>query len=178
MAAEKTAIQSEHPRHNIIHSRSTRPEGVVATSVEIVWPRPARHAVIAWEWDPKSRGTGEAAVAVGYQPFKCGSPSWFDNYAMTTGAGDSSRDELTDSERRIAVMADYFMLTHVYDIPARVVTRALMNIREFRDAVESSPMGSNLMCDCESIGKDPSVIEKRSWHSIHVFRRADLARTA
>jgi hypothetical protein len=97
---------------------------------------------------------------------------------MTTGAGDSSRDGLTDSERRVAVMADYFMLTHVYDIPARVVTRAFMNIREFRDAIESSPMGYNLMCDCESIDKDPTVIEKRSWHSVHVFARKNLVRAA
>lgn len=178
MKAEKNAIQNEHPPYNIIHSRAQSPSLADDQPLSIVWPIPSRYAVIAWDFDHNSTGNAIAAVAVGYQSWRCGAPQWLDGYAMTTGAVYSSRDELTESERKIAVLSDYFMLTYVYGVHPYVATRAFMNIKEFRDAIESSPLGPNLMCDLEDLDKENSTQEKRYWHSVHVFPRSDLAMAA
>ena len=82
---------------------------------------------------------------------------------------------MSDDELKAAVLSDYFMLTHVYEIEPRVVTQAFLNIQEFRDAIEESPMGPNLMsADLPCIAQKDPKPERRFWHSIHVFPRDAL----
>lgn len=182
IAAEKYAIQVERPLHNIIHTRSWKPAivEVEAAAVDVVddfpaelsWPISAKFALIAWGWNPKLKDEGIGAVAIGYQPHRCGSPWWFDGYECTAGACDAARREMSDGELKAAVLSDYFMLTQVYEIDPRVVTQAFLNIQEFRDAIEESPMGPNLMfADLPCIEKKDPRPERRFWHSIHVFPR-------
>lgn len=182
LEAEKAAIQTERPVHNVIHARfGARQVAAIADSPapddfpsNHPWPIPAKFAVIGWELDGPALGCedGIGAVGIGYQPWRCKSPQWIDMYEMTCGAGDSSRDELSNDERRIAVLSDYFMLTQVYGIDPRVATQAFLNIQEFRDAITSSPMGQSLIdSDLPYIAKSDPRPEQRYWHSVHVFPR-------
>lgn len=172
LAAEKLAIQTERPRYNVVHAVFGRAQPVRIVDdfpADLPWPIPAKFAMIAWGWD-RNPFAGNGAVAVGYQPYRCNAPRWYENYIYTCGACDSSRDDLTDSQRKLALLSDYFMLTQVYEIDPRVVTQAFLNIREFRDAIAESPLGPNLMeADLPEIAKTDPRPEYRFAHSVHVF---------
>jgi hypothetical protein len=172
MEAERRAIRTEKPVHNVVHARFS---GRVKDDDQgtLIWPIPAKDALIAWNLEGRQGVGGDVgAVAVGYMPYRCGSPRWYERYTSTCGASDSVRDDMTDGQRKMAALTDYFMLTNVYGIEPRVAAAAMLNIKEFREAIESTPMGWSLInCDCEYIEREEMQPVRRFWHSVHVFPR-------
>lgn len=174
LSAEKVAIVRERPRHNVIHARFDRQESAEQLDdfpADLPWPIPAKFALIAW--GIRSGASEYGAVAVGYQPHKCGSAWWFDKYTSTAGASCAKWRDYSDAEMRNAVLVQYFTLTNVYEIDPRVASQAFLNIQEFRDAIEAGPLGPNLIeSDLPYIAKSDPRPEHRFWHSVHVFPRA------
>lgn len=173
--AEKAAIRSERPLHNVIYSRfgsahSYGPGRADGFPAQLPWPIPAKFALIAWGIDRDDGKCG--AVAVGYQPYRCDAPGWFDGYTYTSGASYSRWQDFNEAELRNAVLVEYFMLTNVYEIDPRVASQAFLNIKEFRDAVEAGILGPNLIgSDLPYIAKSDPRPERRFQHSVHVFPR-------
>ena len=121
----------------------------------------AANALIAWTGsEPPDHSPDQApagAVAVG-PLLDDGNSDWTLPYENTGGAAYTERRELSDADRRLHVMLDWYQLVYSYGIHPYAAHRAFLAIAEYQDIIKEMGCGP----ERDEPGHDPDVGYGRS----------------